>query len=59
MVPQKLRDLEVRVLGRGGTRTADALWPAQDASAEIPTQIKSIEDDDAGANSASSAKFEK
>lgn len=47
MVAQKLRAVgftEVRVSGHGNTRTADALWPAQDASAEIPTQIKSIEE---------------
>ena len=46
-VAQKFRDLgfsDVQVLGRGGARSAQALWPAQDASAEIPAQIKSIEE---------------
>jgi hypothetical protein len=47
MVAQKFRDLgfsEVRVSGRGGTRSAHALWPLQDATAEIPPQIKSIDE---------------
>jgi hypothetical protein len=47
MVAKKLRDVgfaEVHVSGRGATRRADALWPTADASAEIPTQIKSIEE---------------
>jgi hypothetical protein len=47
MVAQKFRDLgfsEVRVSGRGGTRGAHALWPSQDATAEIPPQIKSIDE---------------
>jgi hypothetical protein len=47
MIAQKFRDMgfsEVRVSGRGSTRRADALWPAQEASAEIPAQIKSIEE---------------
>jgi hypothetical protein len=47
IVAQKFRALgfsDVQVLGRGGTRSARALWPAQDASAEIPAQIKSIEE---------------
>jgi hypothetical protein len=45
MVAQKFRDLgfsEVRV--SGGTRSAHALWPLQDATAEIPPQIKSIDE---------------
>ena len=47
VVAQKFRDLgfsDVQVLGRGGTRSAQALWPAQDATAEIPPQIKTIEE---------------
>ena len=47
MIAQKFRDMgfsKVVVSGRGSTRSADALWPAQDASAEIPAQIKSIEE---------------
>jgi hypothetical protein len=47
IVAQKFRDLgfsDVRVSGRGGTRSAQAIWPAQNASAEIPPQIKSIEE---------------
>jgi hypothetical protein len=53
IVAQKFRDLgftDVRVVGRGGTRSAAALWPAQNASAEIPPQIKSIEEVAAWAN---------
>lgn len=49
-VAQKLRDVgfsDVHVSGRGGTRRAEALWPVRDASAEIPAQIKSIEEVDA------------
>jgi len=45
LVAQKFRELgfsDVRVSGKGSTRRAEALWPARDASAEIPTQIKSI-----------------
>ena len=47
LVAQKSRDLgfsDVQVLGRGSTRSVQALWPAQDASSEIPAQIKSIEE---------------
>jgi hypothetical protein len=47
IVAQKFRDLgfsDVRVSGQGGTRSAQALWSAQDASAEIPPQIKKIEE---------------
>jgi hypothetical protein len=50
IVAQKFRNLgfsDVQVLGRGGTRSVKALWPAQDASAEIPPQIKSIDEIDA------------
>jgi hypothetical protein len=46
-IAQKFLDVgfsDVHVLGRGGTRSANARWPAQDASAEIPTQIESIEE---------------
>jgi len=45
LIAQKFRELgfsEVRVSGKGSTRTAEALWPAHEASAEIPSQIKSI-----------------
>jgi len=47
IVAQKFRDLgfsDVQVLGRGGTRSAQALWPVRDATAEIPPQIKTIEE---------------
>jgi hypothetical protein len=50
LVAQKFRDLgfsDVQVSGRGSTRSAQALWPAQDASAEIPAQIKTIKEVDA------------
>ena len=41
----KLRDAgftEVVVQGSGGTRTAQALWPGPDATAEMPTQITEV-----------------
>jgi hypothetical protein len=47
IVARKFCDLgfsDVQVSGRGGTRSVQALWPAQDTSAEIPPQIKSIEE---------------
>ncbi len=33
---------EVIVTGRGGRRTAEALWPGADASAPLPSQIAEI-----------------
>ena len=47
MVGRKFRDLgftEVQVTGKGRTRYVRALWPAKEASAEIPPQIRSIEE---------------
>jgi hypothetical protein len=47
ILAQKFRELgfsDVRVSGKGSTRSAEALWPAQAASAEIPAQIKSIKE---------------
>jgi hypothetical protein len=41
----KLRDAgfaEVVVTGSGGTRTAEAIWPGPDATAEMPGQITQV-----------------
>lgn len=35
---------EVSVSGKGGTRSATALWPHADRAGEIPEQIASIEE---------------
>lgn len=35
---------DVRVEGGGGTRYAEALWPKQDASAEIPPEVLKVEE---------------
>jgi hypothetical protein len=47
MIAQRLRDAgfsEVLVVGSGGTREAKALWSGEDAAAEIPSQISSIDE---------------
>jgi hypothetical protein len=44
-VAQPIREAgfaEVKVVGLGRTRLATALWPREDATAEIPDQIISI-----------------
>ena len=44
-IAAKLRDAgfyEVQVTGSGGTRYAEALWPAADTSAEMPSQVISV-----------------
>jgi hypothetical protein len=44
-IAQRLRDAgftEVRVRGTGATRTAEALWPKDDASAPLPPQVSSV-----------------
>ena len=41
----RLRDAgftEVKVEGSGVTRSAEALWPLADASAELPSQIAEV-----------------
>jgi hypothetical protein len=41
----RLRDAgftEVKVEGSGGTRSAEALWPLPDATAEMPSQITEV-----------------
>lgn len=45
MVAMRLRDVgftDVTVTGAAGTRTAEALWPHEDASAEVPSEITNI-----------------
>jgi hypothetical protein len=46
-VAQSIREagfIEVSVAGSGRLRQATALWPNEDASAEIPPQIAKIEE---------------
>ena len=33
---------DISVSGAGGTRIAEALWPASDATAELPKQIREV-----------------
>jgi hypothetical protein len=45
MIADRLREAgftEVTVTGSGGTREAEAIWPKEDASAEMPAQIQSV-----------------
>ena len=45
MVAQQIADAgftEVEVKGRGREREAEALWPLDDATAEIPRQVSDI-----------------
>jgi hypothetical protein len=45
MVAQPIRDAgftDVRVVGEGRTRHATALWPLEDATAQIPSQITEL-----------------
>jgi hypothetical protein len=45
LIAEKLRAAgfaEVEVSGRGGTRTAVALWPSEDRSAPLPPQVTSV-----------------
>ena len=47
IIAQTFRDVgfsEVQVSGQGNTRSADGLWAAADATADIPTRIKSIKE---------------
>ncbi|MGH9809115.1 MAG: hypothetical protein ACRD9W_18000, partial [Terriglobia bacterium] len=44
-IADKLREAgftEVIVTGSGSTREADAVWPKEDATAEMPSQIASV-----------------
>jgi len=44
-IAAKLREAgfaDVRVTGSGGTRHAEALWPAGDTTAEMPSQITAV-----------------
>jgi hypothetical protein len=44
-IAAKLKDAgfsEVVVQGSGGTRTAEALWPGPDTTAEMPSQITQV-----------------
>jgi hypothetical protein len=54
-IAAKLRDAgfyEVQVTGSGGTRYAEALWPAADTSAEMPSQVTSVSEVPAPSSSA-------
>jgi hypothetical protein len=45
MVAERLRSLsfsDVQVVGNGGVRIAEALWPGENIEAEVPSQVKSI-----------------
>ncbi len=47
MVAEKLQDAgfaDVRVTGDGRTREAEALWPGPDSTAELPSQVASIDE---------------
>jgi hypothetical protein len=47
MIANRLRQAgfaEVRVTGSGRTRYAEALWPKDDATAEVPSQVVAIEE---------------
>ena len=35
---------EIRVEGSGGTRSAEALWPKADATADIPPEVVKVEE---------------
>lgn len=35
---------QVKVEGSGGTRQAEALWPKEDATADIPPEVVSVEE---------------
>jgi hypothetical protein len=35
---------EVRVEGSGGTRYAEALWPKEDATADVPPEVVKVEE---------------
>jgi hypothetical protein len=44
-IADKLREAgftEVTVTGSGGTREAEAIWPKEDVTAEMPSQIASV-----------------
>ena len=44
-IADKLREAgftEVTVTGSGGTREAEAIWPKEDVTAEMPLQIASV-----------------
>jgi hypothetical protein len=44
-IADKLREAgftEVTVTGSGGTREAEAVWPKEDVTAEMPLQIASV-----------------
>jgi len=45
MIEERLRAAgfaEVRVSGGGGSRVAEGLWPAADATAEMPSQVSEV-----------------
>jgi hypothetical protein len=45
MIAQQLEDAgftEVSVTGSGTEREAEALWPAADASADVPSQVSAV-----------------
>jgi hypothetical protein len=47
MIAQKLRDVgfsEVKVTGEDHLREAKALWPLKDTTAQIPSQVSSIQE---------------
>jgi hypothetical protein len=47
MVADKFRDagfLEVEVTGSGRTRVGQGLWPHDDASAEVPDEVTSVDE---------------
>jgi hypothetical protein len=47
MIADRLRSLsfsDVTVTGNGGVRIAEALWPGENIEAEVPSQVKSIEE---------------
>jgi len=47
MIAQRLRDAgfsEISVKGQGHIRDATALWPLKDATAQIPSQVASIQE---------------
>jgi hypothetical protein len=47
MVEGKLREygfVDVKVTGSGGVRQATATWPNDDATAELPSQITSVQE---------------
>lgn len=47
MIARQLEDAgftEVSVTGSGTAREAEALWPNQDASADVPSQVSAVDE---------------